>query len=645
MQLVADALTERPPPRDYTTTPGRTTGVFRRSPRNASGPPQANGEVDEIPHTPTASEKKKAMQAGARNLVTSPYSSSIDGQSEEARLVGAHADVDVATVAAGRSSGDYSAVEAAARKEEQTASARINSFLWRRRQERLVDDVDGVPGPKDPVKVSTGSMVVAVTDEQPPPPSSGSGGGGVGGLGAAVLVLRQVIDSFLLGERTECSNRLLADGTNSEDLNTTTTAVSVPSEEGQRKTDQANRGSIADRGKKTGKSKKFDDSNTDCRDCDRNGDDDSTTTFSQVPLRARVPSLYTLPPPGGSWGAATRTRGEIGGGGGGGDGAGSTTSNTISGGLFTKLDPAVAARLFSARSVFALRAADVLVVFSPPPPPPRSPFELSAREGLSLSRPSTAPPAAAASGSGGRHRRKLSSDALRRHLHVEAADASRTGLGRPWGLPKWPSPTGGGGAINRRKKRPSEFHEKPSIRQEVDVGEGDCDVEQQSREKKRRLLLSGPCTALGRRLLAKRQSIVRAARRKSMMGEMDACRARHACRQSGSGAAVSALEGVGRALDARLSVAREKRVSLAQTELLVNAFDGHIFSDSQVRLVDALDGFIFSDSHVKFLLLSLMCELPKGRQKRRKGFLFSTTGYGTSRFRGALCKTSPKRRL
>lgn len=591
VQLVADALTERPPPRDYTTTPDKTTGVFRRSPSNASEPPQANGGVEDIPHIPTASEKKKATRAGAGNLVTDHCSSLIDRQSGETRLVGAHADVDVVVVAAGRSSGDYSAVEVAAKKEEQTASARISSFLWRRRQERLVDDVNDVPEPKDPAKLSTGSMMGAVTDEQPPPSSSSGGGGGSGWLGAAVLALRKAIDIFLLGERTEGPNTLLADGASSDGRNNTTTAVGIPSEEGPRKTDQVSRVCNTDRGK-TGMSKTLDDSNTDCGYGGRDGDDDSTTTFSQVPLRARVPSLYTLPPPGGSWGAATRNRGgDRGGGdggGGAGDGAGSTTNNTISGGLFTKLDPAVAARLYSARSVFALRAADVLAVFSPPPPVPvsRSPFEPSAREDISLSRPSTAPPAAAATGSGGRHRRKLSSDALRRHLHMEAADASRTGLGRPWGLPKWPSPTGGGGAINRRKKRPSAFQKEHPTRQEVDVEEGDCDVEQQSREKRRRLLLSGPCTALGRRLLAKRQSIVRAARRKSMMGEMDTCRARHACRQSGSGAAVSALEGVGRVLDTRLSVAREKRVSLAQMELLVDAFDGSIFSDSQVRLCE-----------------------------------------------------------
>lgn len=406
-QLVADALAERPPPRDYTTTTGKTTGVFRRRSAKASEPPQA----------------------GAGNLVTN-HSSSM--QSEGARLLAIRAGVVVATDggSSNSSGSDYSAIEVAARKEERTASARISDFLWRRRQERLVDDDDDVdvPETKDDAVLATASMVPA-TAELP------SSGGVAGWLGAAVVALRQAIDSFLPGERTtEDPNKLLADGkTNPEDDHNTAAEGTIPS-----------RGSDAGRGT-TGRRRKLDGLNGDCTNSD--GDDDSSTTFSQVPLRARVPSLYTLPPPGGSWGAATRTGGD----GGGDDGARSTTSNTISGGLFTKLDPAVAARLYSARSVFALRAADVLAVFSPPPPPPPpsplSPFASSARG--NLFRPSTAPPAAAATGSGGRHSRKLSSDALRQHLHTEAEDASRTGLGRPWGLPKWPFPAGGSSGSGR----------------------------------------------------------------------------------------------------------------------------------------------------------------------------------------------------
>ncbi|CAM9793411.1 unnamed protein product, partial [Laminaria digitata] len=186
--------------------------------------------------------------------------------------------------------------------------------------------------------------------------------------------------------------------------------------------------------------------------------------------------------------------GDDGDGGGRGDGTGSTTTTTTntatsSGGLFTKLDPAVAARLRSARSVFALQAADVLAVFSPPPPLPLALFAPSAREDLP-SRPSTAPAAIAGVGQS-RHRKnlvssdpdsdrnhhhhhhhhrrkKLSSEtALRQRLHTDAADASRTGLGRPWGLPTWPSTTPGAPPRHHPKRSSSSsssfssFHKQP----------------------------------------------------------------------------------------------------------------------------------------------------------------------------------------
>ena len=571
--LVTDASAERPPPRDYTAGPpdrhtirefegqasdrnigafkgsasdGMTTQGLQRSVNNISDPLTKSRIIDDL--SPTTSEKcTGTVQAGGsagKPAMINNTTSSMQHGGLEARPLGTRGGVFAAD-----DDSDFSAIEVAAKREELTASARISSFLCRRRQENLVgNNVSG-------------------TNHAVPTAAAASSSGSVGWLGAAVLALRQAIDTFLLAEKTKHPKNL-ADN----EMNPNHNAGAVASGEVNRTTDQASHGSFVSRA--TTNRSKLDGSNDD----GKASDGDSLTTLSKVPLRARVPSLYTLPPPGGSWGGARA------GGGGGADGVGCTSNNTSSG-IFTKLDPEVAARLYSARSVFALRASDVLAIFSPPPPPPLDDFTLSARGDLS-SRPSTAPPAvghgvpaAAMFGHGRSNRRKSSSEALRQRLRAEAAEAFHTGLGRPWGLPKWPS-----GATHHRLKKWPKFHrEVPSPCTEGNVEGGGYYAEEQSQYKKKPSL-AGPFTALGRRLLAKRESIARASRRRSMMGEMDAVRARHACKQSGNGAALGALESVGRVLDVRLTVAREKKMPLEGIETLVDALDGFIFSDSQVRL-------------------------------------------------------------
>lgn len=430
--------------------------------------------------------------------------------------------------------------EMAIRKEEKSAAARIQSLVRHRRQEKRVTEAEA--GKK------IDAMMKIPTMTEP----TGSDGGW---LGAAVCFLRQAINVFLSGK----------------EIKSTETPVKSVSPSSSREHSMRGIGPNDDTTNASGTAKGMDDTASGKSDTYRvtpsstvrddshedYEDDDDWHAFPPVPLRARAPSLYTLPIPG----DFRRRRND----GGGGDSAPNSKINSGSTNtdLFTKLDPDVAARLCSVRTVFGLRASDVLAAFSPPPlqrsflPPTTE----------NASRPHTVPGTVDQSKSG----RKLSPRALRQRLCMEAEDAFCAGLGRPWGS-SWRPPH----AVSYRQLSGLR---KEDSRENCAAGSGTSG----KMRKKRRRIGAVPLSAVGRHLRQKRFEAMRASHRRLIIGATDAFRVRHAGRQLRSGAAASALEEIGRALDFQLCVAREKReVSLAHTEQLLEVIDQLVFSDSQV---------------------------------------------------------------
>ncbi|CAM9194124.1 unnamed protein product, partial [Scytosiphon promiscuus] len=473
------------------------------------------------------------------------------------------------------------AIENAAREEEQAAATRIQAFLRRRRRQGRSCAVEVVPfgegaaaAPATPAK--TAAFAEASND------GNSSISSTVDWFGVALRFLRREVDTFLLGEEMhggvpERKDLMVADGSPPPPLSCDNIQIT---ESGQRSTAEE---SDSD-GSTGGENNSFENQSVDdpheTNTASSENYEPDWPTLPPVPLRARAPSLYTLPLPGG--GLWTKALHRVG------DGleeeaeANSQSPRTDARrGIFTKLDPEVAARLSAATSIFSLRAADVLAAFPPPTVTSSScPVEPPAglrNEKLSGTRPSTVPRPAGGTRRGSAN---LSSpEALRRRLRTEAEDASHAGLGRPW-------------LLCSRKTHPPTRHRLEQqqrsafVRVEKSARAAHGHVRslgfKQARECRRRADFFGPWTPLGRRL-AKRFNAGRAARRRCIRDETDAFRVRQVGRQLRSGAALNALEQVERALDVRLSLAREERVPPAHVSELLDFVGRFVFSDSRLR--------------------------------------------------------------
>lgn len=464
------------------------------------------------------------------------------------------------------------AIDAAACREEVAAAARIQSFLRRRGQWQVRPAVMR----QAPVESVSLPAIGPSSDDQRSIDSTTEW------FELALRHLRREIDNYLLGDEQQDS----AGGGDSKASSLIDTGNQAQELEPDGKS-AACRLSSADDGCRADDETAETANSTESSGYDN---DEDWLTFPPVPLRARAPSLYTLPAPGSTTGERNALADD------GGNSSGvaacsdrSTAAAGGQGGVFTKLGPEIVARLSSARSVFCLRAADVLAAFSPPPPSPppcsSSSSPLGASPGKSKDtvlgpRPSTVPGRTVGRG-GGLHRggvRLSSPDALRYRLRREAEEASRAGFGRPWLLSphKTRAPT-------RHKQDQGQLSAFIRERNGARSTRGGGGIEQK-REERRRADFFGSWTPLGRRL-AKRYNAGRAARRRRVLGETDQFRAKHAGRRLRSEAATNALEGVERALDLRLSARRERRVPPAHVTELLDIVDRYVFSDSQVFMM------------------------------------------------------------
>lgn len=610
-QLVADALAEKPLPREYMSctshgkrarhvSGGKSCARLQEKDRvsgeesgerslcGSEGNKARNGTVAAaaagfiFPADKPEDRLKAAAASDAAGVITG-ICVAANGETAEAgeSIPREKSDASLTSAAVTSAVAASIAIDVAAREEETAAAARIQLFLRRRRREARPLAVG--------VSLEGGAAVASATSSASLLSSGGHErkSGAVDWFVEAVRFFRREVDIFLLddegqdpsgsgdSESSPVSDNDIAEQDLDLESNPATASVSTADDSGESDHETA------------------DDSNVEPSSDDDDGDE--WPIFPPLPLRARAPSLYTLPPPGsGSWKRGARD-------GDGNDDGGATDSPPTGGagrgeGIFTRLDVEVAARLSSARSVFSLRASDVLTAFSPPPPPP-PPLSSSLlaesaaapNGGLMGPRPSTV--SGTEDGRGDRHSRRgscrLSSpDALRQRLRTEAINTSSTGLGRPW-------------LLSSHKKRTLTRHRQEQQRRLVSLrknnkhardkhgvggyGSGrDCGDIERAREKRRRIDFFGPISPLGQRL-AKRYNAGLAARRQRIVGQTDAFRARHVGRQLRSGVATNALERVERALDSRLSAMRERRVPPAHVAELLDVLDRHVYSGSQVR--------------------------------------------------------------
>lgn len=589
-QLIADAEAEKPLPREYALSRSSCTHDHNASGRTHGGTPQDNNRISD--HEGGERFKGNSRGKGLANATDGVVRQN-DNEHEAVAIApktaSALADKDMLPNSLGAETGDEFvprgsflpsaaasvtgssiAIEMAAQEEEIAAAARIQSFLRRRRHGRL----GTVPGG---LSKERATVVPAF-------PSAANSAGELSNAGSssrsrvaadwflvALRSLRQEVDNFLLGG----TGVDVVHGGSSDD-GTAAPSVSHTEVEAQEPDPGENVGG-------SGSDEGTDEADGVDGDSDNNGDDtepessedyldNDWPTFPPVPLRARAPSLYTLPPPSsGSWRRKPRDSSER------------APGVPASKGPYTKLDPEVAARLHSASSVFCLRASDVLTAFSPPPPPPSSSRLMASTAissgSLSGSRPSAIPGTSAGREGTGGFRRLSSPEALRQRLRVEALDVSLAGLGRPWLLSSH--------AVRLPTRHKQEQQRSALLRKKENSGKtigvwGGCGGIDMVRGKRRRTDAFGPLTPLGQRL-ARRYKAGVAARRRRILGETDAFRAVHVGRQLRIGASLNALERVERALDARLSCAREAKVSSGQIAELLDVVSRFVFSDSQVR--------------------------------------------------------------
>ncbi|CBN79766.1 conserved unknown protein [Ectocarpus siliculosus] len=571
-QLIADAEAEKPIPREYALSRSSSTHDHNPLGRTHCGKLEEINCISEIDRGDEGDSRGKgpanaaAVVVGHNDnehdvVVIAPETASIvpnglaAGTGDEFGPRGPSLPPAAVSVA-----GSSMAIEMAAQEEEIAAASRIQSFLRRRRRQGRLGIVPG--------GLSTERATVV-----PVLPSAANSSGELCNAGSsrsratadwfvvALRSLRREVDNFLLGG----------------------TGVDVV--RGGSSDDGSAAPSVSDLGENAGDSGSDEDiDKADGVDGDSDNDGDDTEpessedcpdydwpTFPPVPLRARAPSLYTLPPP--SSGSLRRKPR---------DSSERAPGVPASKGPFTKLDPEVAARLNSASSVFCLRASDVLTAFSPPPPPPSSSRLIASTatssDSLPRSRPSAIPGTSAGREGTGGFRRLSSPEALRQRLRVEAQDASLAGLGRPWLLSSR--------AVSLQTRHKQEQQRSAFLRKKGNSGKpigmwGGCGGIDQVRGKRRRTDAFGPLTPLGQRL-ARRYNAGVAARRRRIIGETDAFRAVHVGRQLRIGASLNALERVERALDARLSCAREATVSSAHIAELLDVVGRFVFSDSQL---------------------------------------------------------------
>lgn len=562
-QLVAESLAERPLRRCYRLP---STGNIRHAVVEEAG--NEGRTTDKLKSsTRTVAQLKNGVTIVLGNTRDITDNGSVEN-------ITAHAENEVPRRSAANEAASTEAIEVAAEKKETAAAMRVQGFLKRRRREKLSNLSAAEVAPVTPT-MSAGSPV---DDEH--------GKGCHGWLGAAVRCLHQTVDTFLLGDG----------GTTSADCvpSSTTTAWQNglhPAGREQREGNNTDNDHTDNRGDEENVNASEIDTNKKSSDSNPEHSNDESCCgpiFPPLPLRARAPSLYTLP------GLGCDSRGTKGGRGGGpGEGNPTTATHVISGekhaiDISTKLDPDIAGRLSSARSVFALSATDVLVAFSPslqpqPTQPPST--SLGPDRNIVPAVPGTSPIKNS-------RRRRLSPEGLRKRLCTESEDAGRAGLGRPWGsTSSLHEASSRGNIAARRQQRVA----APFPTEDIDARrrrdyEGDSGGRPQQASNNTGCsspgLVTGipAATTLGKRLLAQRLKARQTAQRRRMLGKADGFRARHVGRQLRIEACMDALEGIHRVLDHRLSIAREEtKVSTHHMQQLLGFMDRVVFSDSQVR--------------------------------------------------------------
>lgn len=592
-KLVAEALSEKPLPRDY--------ALHSRAPRHARSASGAkytanlepcnddllgNGERGkESPHaSPVVAGNQgdglEAVAIASETGVSIEHAGSEDGGKSGLDLPRIAAAVGAAAAGV--------AIEFAAGEEEKAAASRIQLFLRRRRRQgrSLVAYVT----PSEEGATPPPSEIVAIVEPSGGEDSSATSTGDW--FRVALRVLRREVDIYLRGEEVH-------DGV-SGGTHPVATDESPPPLLSCDDTRILENG----QGNPAGHGAPDDGVEGIQEDTEEPSGDDHQQTSSEsseayesdwptlppVPLRARAPSLYTLPLPGGGFRKreATDSGSDLV------EGAeAGSTSPTIDtrGDIFTKLDPAVAARLSTATSIFSLRAADILTAFSPPTAAASSSRPIDTPTALPIEKSSGARPSTVPGTVGERSRSfsirrsscaNLSSpEALRRRLRAEAEHASRAGVGRPWLLAPHKTRTPTRHRLQQQQRSAFLRGEEKARAAHGRVGRCSGFKHERGEKKRRREDFFGPWTPLGRRL-ARRFNAGRAARRRCILGETDAFRAKQVGRRMRSGAASDALEKVERALDLRLCLSREKKIPPAHLSALLDVVGRFVFSDSQV---------------------------------------------------------------
>lgn len=430
---------------------------------------------------------------------------------------------------------DRVAITMAAEKEEIAAAKRILVFLRRRLRNRRFKGSGAGTTSVD----STGVRIDA-------PSRSAKADAyvcdhGSGRLGAATHTLHEAVDFVF--------NRNPSSGPKTSSTKFTPSSSSREQRPEYEKCLEASREISDDTAKVRGRSKINNDndetSDTIASDSINEASHSSGVEFPPVPLRARASPLYTLP-------ASLVIRGGSSG------NHYTTSSDKTKVDRVTELNRDVATRLSAVRSVFGLRASDVLAAFAPP--------LTSTSTAVQVPRLHTSTPPA--TGRCDSPPRTLSSDALRQRLNAEAKDAFSAGVGQPMGS-------------TQRLYLPVDHRPRLGLRKKVQPRRFDVQWDREQNSV-RRIDTWGPVTALGRRLLIKRAQALREARKQQMLGVVDALRMRQAGRQLRSGAAANALDAVLNALDARDSRSQEQRIPVTHMEQLLGLLDRFTFSGSQV---------------------------------------------------------------
>lgn len=430
---------------------------------------------------------------------------------------------------------DRVAISMAVEKEEIAAAKRILAFLRRRLRNRPVKGFGAGTASVNSTGVRTNAPYrSAKTDAYACDQGSGR-------LDAAIYTLHEAVDFVV---RRNPSSR-----SKTSSAKFTPSASSHEHRPEYSKYSKSSREISDDTAKVRGRSKNNNDideiSDTIVSDYTNEAPHSSGVEFSPVPLRARASSLYTLP-------ASLVIRG-------GGSGNHYTMcSDKTKIDRFTEINRDVATRLSSVRSVFGLRASDVLAAFAPP--------LTSTSTAVPVPRLHTSTPPA--TGGCGSPPRTPSPDALRQRLNAEAKDAFSAGIGQPLGS-------------TRRLYFPVDHRPRLGLRRKVYPRRFNVQWDREQNSE-RKIDTWGPVTALGRRLLVKRAQALTEARKQQMLGVMDVLRVRQAGRQLRSGAAVNALDAVLHALDARDSKSQEERIPVTHMEELLGLVDRFVFSDSQV---------------------------------------------------------------